>query len=87
MKINLLSYKNAFSTLKAYRQANLSLSLSDLMTNYAVSTHTPLIVCAFYLLKIEGDNVELIETIKRLQLFYKYDEIVGIEELMNWDEK
>lgn len=82
MKINLLMYKNNLAPLKAYRQANLNLSLSDLITNYAVSTHVPLIVCAYYLARIEGMSDELMSTIERLRKFYKYDEIVGIDELM-----
>lgn len=83
MRINLLMYKSNLAPLKAYRQANSNLSLSDLITNYAVSTHVPLIVCAYYLAKIEGMTPELMEKIEMLKRFYRYDEIIGIDELMN----
>lgn len=82
MKINLLAYKNNLPLLKAYRQANSNLSLSDLITTYAVSTHVPLIVCAYYMARIDGMTPELTETIKRINQFYKYDEIIGVDELM-----
>jgi len=85
VKINLLTYKNNLATLKAYRQANLNLSPSDVIANYAVFTHVPLIVCAYYLAKIEGMTPEIMEKIERVKQFYRYDEIVGIDELMNME--
>ena len=87
MKINLLMYKANLAPLKAYRQANLKQSLSDLITNYAVATHVPLIVCAYYFVKLEGMKPELIEMIERLKKFYRYDEIIGIDELMQLEIK
>jgi len=78
-------YKNNLSPLKAYRQANLNQSPSDVITTFAVATHVPLIVCAYYLARIEGMNPDLINTIERLKQFYKYDEIIGIEQLMEME--
>lgn len=86
MKIDLMMYRANLPTLRAYRQANLNLSLSDLITNYAVSTHVPLIVCAFYMAKIEGMSDEAQRLIERLKSFYRYDEIIGIEELMKLEK-
>jgi predicted secreted protein len=40
-------------------------------------------VCAFYIAKIKGMDQETQEFIEKLKRFYKYDDIVGIEELMN----
>ncbi len=77
-----MAYRANLPNLEAYRQANLNLSLSDLITNFAVSTHTPLIVCAFYMAKINGMDQETQDMIEKLKGFYKYDEIVGFEELM-----
>jgi hypothetical protein len=82
MKIDLMMYRANLSALRAYHQANLNLSLSDLITNYAVSSHVPLIVCAFYMAKIKGMDEETQEFIEKLKRFYRYDEIVGIKELM-----
>jgi hypothetical protein len=82
MKIDLLKYKNNIRILKSYLTVNASMSFSDKMTNYSVATHVPLIVVAYYIMKIEGPSEEFNETIKRLIAFYKYDEIIGIDELM-----
>lgn len=68
--------------LRAYQKANETLSLSDLITNYSVSSHVPLIVCAYYMAKIKGMDEETQKTIERIMSFYKYDEIVNVEELM-----
>jgi hypothetical protein len=59
------------------------MSLNDKVTNYSVATHVPLIVVAYYIMKIEGTSDELQTIINRLMAFYKYDELVGIEELMD----
>lgn len=82
MKINVMMYRANLSALRAYHQANSNLSLSDLITNFSVSTHIPLIVCAFYMAKIKGMDEEISQKIETLMKFYKYDEIVGVEELM-----
>lgn len=82
MKIDLLKYKQTIDALKGFLKANVELSFNDKMTNYSVATHIPLIVVAYYIIKIEGPSEEAHATIKRLITFYKYDEIVGIKELM-----
>lgn len=87
MRIDLLAYKNNLAPLKAYRQANLNQSPSDIVTNFAVSSYVPLIVCAYYLVRIEGMTPELMAMIERVKQFYRYDEIVGIEELMKMEIK
>jgi hypothetical protein len=87
LKIDLLAYKTNLAPLKAYRQANSNQSLSDLITNYAVATHVPLIVCAYYFVKLEGMTPELMTMIERLKRFYRYDEIIGIDELMRLEIK
>jgi len=85
MKIDLMVYRANLPALRAYQKANATLSLSDLITNFSVSTHVPLIVCAFYIAKIKGMDEEMKQTIDRIMQFYKYDEIVNIEELMKLD--
>lgn len=87
MKIDLLTYKANLAPLKAYRQANLNQSPSDLITNFAVSSYVPLIVCAYYLVRIEGMTPELMAMIERIKQFYRYDEIIGIDELMKLELK
>lgn len=87
MKIDLLAYKANLASLKAYQQANSNLSPSDLITNYAVSSYVPLIVCAYYLVRIQGMTPELMAMIERIKLFYRYDEIIGIDELMRLELK
>jgi len=82
MKIDLMAYRMNLPALRAYQKANANLSLSDLITNFSVSTHIPLIVCAFYVAKIKGMDEEMQEMINRLMQFYKYDEIVNVDELM-----
>jgi hypothetical protein len=82
MKIDLLKYKHNLENIKGYLKVNVNLSFNDKMTNYSVATHVPLIVVAYYIMKIEGPSAEFDATIKRLTEFYKYDEVVGLEELM-----
>lgn len=83
MKIDLLRYKSNLNTIRTYLQVNQNMSLNDKVTNYSVATHVPLIVVAYYIMKIEGASDELQTIINRLMAFYKYDELVGIEELMD----
>lgn len=52
------------------------------MTNLSVSTHIPLIVIAYYIMKIEGPSEEFKNAVERLTKFYKYDELIGVQELM-----
>jgi hypothetical protein len=87
LKIDLLAYKTNLAPLKAYRQANLNQSPSDIITNYAVSSYVPLIVCAYYFVRIEGATPELMAMIERIKQFYRYDEVVGLDELMRLEIK
>jgi hypothetical protein len=83
MKINLNNYKNSLKAVELYLSSNKTMSISDKITVLAVSTHMPLIVCAYYVAKIEGFNKEIHDKINQLMSFYKYDEIIGVEELFN----
>lgn len=87
MKIDLMAYRANLPALKAYQKANATLSLSDLITNFSASSHVPLIVCAYYAAKIRGMDEETKSTIDRIMRFYKYDEVVNIEELMKLEDK
>ena len=82
MKIDVLKYKNNLDVIKNYLINNGSLSFNDKMTNISVATYIPLIVVAYYIMKIEGPSEEFRETVERLIGFYKYDEIIGVKELM-----
>lgn len=82
MKIDLLKYKNNLPSIKTYLENNKSLSFDDKMTNLSVATYIPLIVVAYYIMKIEGDSPKIQAAIRRLTDFYKYDEIINIKELM-----
>lgn len=82
MKIDLMMYRANLQALDAYRRANSNLSLSDLVTNFSASTHVPLIVCVFYIAKLRGMDEEAQSMIERIMRFYKYDEILNVDELM-----
>lgn len=82
MKIDILKYKNNLEVIKNYLNSNKSLSFNDKMTNISVATYIPLIVVAHYIMKIEGPSIEFEEAVNRLTNFYKYDEIIGVKELM-----
>lgn len=82
MKIDLLRYKNSLQVIESYLKANPNLSFNDKMTNFSVATHVPLIVVAYYIRKIEGPSEDFEKAIERLTAFYKYDELTGIDELM-----
>lgn len=82
MKIDLLKYKRNLPAVENYLKANPQMSFDDKMTNLSVVTYVPLIVVAHYIMKIEGKSKEFDAAIVRLMAFYKYDEVVGIEELM-----
>ena len=53
MKIDLLKYKQTIEPLRGFLKVNSNLSFNDKMTNYSVATHIPLIVVAYYIIKIE----------------------------------
>ena len=82
MTIDLLRYKTNLPAVANYLKANSQMSFDDKMTNLSVITYVPLIVIAHDIMKIEGKSKEFDTAITRLMAFYKYDEIVGIEELM-----
>lgn len=82
MKIDLLRYKNNLPAVSGYLKINSNLSFNDKMTNLSISTHMPLLVVAYYIMKIEGSSPEFEAAIKSLTNFYKYDEPTGIKELM-----
>jgi hypothetical protein len=67
---------------RLFLKSNENLSFNDKMTNYSVANHVPLIVIAYYIMKIEGPSEDFNAAVHRLVKFYKYDEIVGIKELM-----
>jgi len=82
MKIDLLKYKNNLPIIASYLKVNSNLSFNDKMTNFSVATHVPLIVVAYYIMKVEGPSEDFTKAVKRLTDFYKYDELIGIQELM-----
>lgn len=82
MTIDLLKYKRNLPAVENYLKTNPHMSFDDKMTNLSVVTYVPLIVVAHYIMKIEGKSKEFETAVTRLMAFYKYDEIVGFEELM-----
>lgn len=85
MKIDLSKYLNNLPVVKNYVLANPKMSISDKVTNLSIATYMPLIVCAYYIGKVEGYSSELDLKIQTLKQFYKYDEIVGLDQLIGDD--
>lgn len=82
MRIDLLKYKRNLPAVQNYLKANPQMSFDDKMTNLSVITYVPLIVIAHYIMKLEGTSEEFEKAVKRLSSFYKYDEVIGLKELM-----
>lgn len=82
MKIDLSVYKNNATSIKSYLVRNKNLSFLDKISNITLMTSLPLIVSVFYVIKYEGDSVEAREQIKKLIVFYKYDEVLNEEEFL-----
>lgn len=82
MKIDLLRYKNNLPIIASYLKINSNLSFNDKMTNFSVATHIPLIVVAYYIMKVEGPSEDFTNAVERLTNFYRYDELIGVQELM-----
>lgn len=82
MKIDLNVYKNNAISIKSYLVRNKNLSFLDKISNITLMTSLPLIVSVFYVIKYEGDSVEAREQIKKLIIFYKYDEVLNEEEFL-----
>ena len=82
MKIDLNVYKNNATVIKSYLIRNKTLSFLDKISNITLMTSLPLIVSVFYVIKYEGDSVEAREQIKKLIVFYKYDEVLNEEEFL-----
>ena len=82
MKIDLNVYKNNATSIKSYLVRNRNLSFLDKISNITLMTSLPLIVSVFYVIKYEGDSVEAREQIKKLIVFYKYDEVLNEEEFL-----
>lgn len=56
------------------------MGICECISLISVTTHIPVIVCAFYIGEVAGWPEEVLETIERLKKSYGYTEIVGIPE-------
>jgi len=82
MKVDLRHYGNIIPTVISVCQNNVGKSHKELVSSIAVASYAPAIVACYYYVKHIGHMPEEVQhTIDSLISFYKYDEIIGIEEL------
>lgn len=82
MKVNLLHYKNSLNFIEVYLKVNKDSPFQDKLNSISMATYIPLVAVAYYIAKVEGMTEEIQNTIRMLNDFYKYDEIIGVNELM-----
>lgn len=87
MKVDLTKYKVIANLVASIYQNNSHKSHAELMSIIAVASGAPVIVAAYYYAAhIGGLNAEIQQHIDAIVKFYRYTEIIGIEELLEQHE-
>ena len=82
MKVDLRHYKNIMPTVKSVCENNLGKPHKELVSCIAVASYAPVIVACYYYAKYLGHTpAEIQETKSILMEFYKYEEILGENEI------
>lgn len=81
MRIDISFYKHALPTIKSMMESRRYDKSTDLVSEMAIATGCPVIVCLHFIGHIKGYDEHLNNYIDRVKSFYRIESVEGVEEL------